>query len=879
MNKNLETAATLHANSASNITLMKPMSTSFTPFTDTTALAYHEGRKQAIQMLLSGQIDSFLEWASHDGYFAAHGKNRIKSNAIDKENDLSTPLALDDVLWRNIYAEYSSGKNDDEYLAQVHHAQEAIPHFNQSPLEIILRSAPIDVIKAVFAKLNTPLRAFQLAHLDDHYPIWHEHSLNRKNKRHLFCNIKIKALNITSDDEADDLKSWVSDCASQLNFEKPLILLPLLLGRTDVAETMVKNRLAYSSYWSYFTVVDHLKELMSIVNQKKELLEDYVSFALDVDAKNLSESTLWLRDKALLGQELENLFDEKEFPKSRPKILRILSKGAPIGYYEVMMATQYKDNALLSRLFQAGANPNVRYKTGVPALARLDQSTLTAASLGIWLKAGANPIRGMDTDMPFGDGMCPPPLMSAISSGLTDIVKTMVDDALEPIPLCYVSQGKRWAEPLSTAIFRHHHSLNRINEIESALSRCEPECDELKRQFDSLELKRELNSDEKKLKDDLGRKLHFAKENIIGFKRESDINGNLIANFNDLALWMILEKGESPDGLDPENGEPAWTYASEVFLHTLSNAYAEEVAYFIALVKAEIAKSTNAGPIHTVSTHVLAAYRRLYNMFKQVSVQGLSAHLPAQLVNQLRALKLGSDEDKIWEPLWGNVTPDLDESQRRLNAYISSASLFDLVHAVHLVDDPVLLKALGGTKAVDMVRQCIAVINTEQVAQALAYVASGLNRVDHEDEHNGYKRLSERDPNLTLASFFGTAAASRLKYLDVYDNQKPKKPEEVSALIYQPNVRPSRAGKPTDRAYICFEAPATEDHPGKRVVALVSSNHESANTSTHWRVAKALQAMQARESLTPEVELLLVFSGQHGIHTSITGRRWAFSTL
>lgn len=196
---------------------------------------------------------------------------------------------------------------------------------------------------------------------------------------------------------------------------------------------------------------------------EKEHMEDPFPRVLQhfgaIHPKFSNEAMEFLKQRADSYSRLQELCESREGLDAsaakawRAQVKNVLRESPWIDYWPLFVATENREWGLLKQLFQQGGDPNCRYKTGVPGLARVS-TALTPKGLQIWLDAGANPIMGFDGDEPYGTEMCPSPLYEMVWERQLKFVRQMVENTRGNVPLQYEREGKVYSPMLALAVSR-----------------------------------------------------------------------------------------------------------------------------------------------------------------------------------------------------------------------------------------------------------------------------------------------------------------------------------------------------------------------------------------------------------------------------------------
>lgn len=399
---------------------------------DLQSLKIYEPRRQAIEWIKAGRLDDFMDWESTEGFAAAKGPNQVQSeDSLRRQRTLFSPFWLDRELINRMGATKSAVLADACEMA----AKE-LECFEQSPIEIVIRESSDEPFDALLEFCSGP--KFRFADSDSSLFNRASWNLNRFIAR-----------------SQEKMTQEILDISSEPCWD--MLLLALLTGRQDRAQRMVGAGLCPSHQWEWTSFIDRIEAFSKLGSQD---LED----ACGLPNAPIQAALDWAWEKMRLAQELEELF-EKSIPakessaKFDAALKTLLDQRAPVCYFALAEATEAGRLDVLQSLFAAGGNPNCRYKTGVPMLARLDTEKLTEEALQIWLDAGARPSMPEGSSEPFGGGLCPAPLYQFAWHGRLDLAKCCLERAQGPVDLLEPSQGKIYNTIFSVALARDKADL------------------------------------------------------------------------------------------------------------------------------------------------------------------------------------------------------------------------------------------------------------------------------------------------------------------------------------------------------------------------------------------------------------------------------------
>lgn len=424
---------------------------------DVQALADYAPRAQAIAWIKEGRLDAFMDWADHDGFIAACGPEAMQPESeLRRLDTLFNPLMLDVEL-----VEGRLGRKINDRLTgkALDIANQAIECFDQSPFEMAIRADSDTAFEAIVALLATPKCRFADSAGDL--------ALRARFIGHRARHILLK------DGSREAIKMLSGHCWDML-------ILAHIVGKPNRAERMVRLGLAPSDQneWSSFS--DRLDSFAKL--DAKQLAE-----IAGVERAQVEQADEWAREKLSLSEDLEELFYEAIPKLGDPKASEfdakldaLLQKGAPIGYFPLAQATAAGRLDMLRKLFAAGGNPNAKYKTGVPMLARLEGPELSVEALQIWLDAGARPTMPPGSEQAFGGGWCPSPLYQFAWAGRLDLIKLCFETAQGKTNAVEEREGQSYCPMLAIALNKGHGDLAAwlIEEQGARLEHLDPESGE-----------------------------------------------------------------------------------------------------------------------------------------------------------------------------------------------------------------------------------------------------------------------------------------------------------------------------------------------------------------------------------------------------------------
>ena len=409
---------------------------------DVEALAGYEPRKQALRWLFEGNPESYIQWARTDGYWAAHGKAAPQEWLSDRCTPLFRETPLDEVLCNRhhgaFHAEtdkrgaYSEREQRDAF--QAHKATRSkVEHYFSTPIQLLVMSGSVEALEAALAFWASPAQRFARG-FSGGGEGW---NIYTKTERLSESNYAMRRMS-----------HW------------PLAF-ALLLGRFEHAAAMARRGYCPDDEWGweeFRSGIRNMKDGQGALRKIRDALREMLGVEPLVD-----EASDWVGNREQAFQGLNEAMRAKAWtPEARAKAVEMLENGVSPGCYALARATEFGDKELLLRMFARGADPNCRYESSVPMLARLDSQKLTPELLQIWLDAGANPTMRPADDSPFGDGMCPSALYEWVFEGATELVVQACSKAAGPVELrLKTKNGKPWSPLLALALSRGHRDLVR----------------------------------------------------------------------------------------------------------------------------------------------------------------------------------------------------------------------------------------------------------------------------------------------------------------------------------------------------------------------------------------------------------------------------------
>ncbi|QDL55001.1 hypothetical protein [Rhodoferax aquaticus] len=377
---------------------------------DIASLQSYAPRQAALDLLAQGCMEEFLDWELGEGYVAANGEPKQVEERFavaTRRQALLNELALDGALYGRI-SDVAQGKEEDALLRL---ALERIPYLFASPLEIALRTAPIEAFEKTLLSWSSPERRFfgiDGSSKDGHG--WQSFSIRssildkKQSSRALF------------------------DIGQRLK-RHSLLTLALLLGKTEHAVALCRHGLRPDSQ-------NEWDDVFSALQSFKGLTPDQQTWLTGCVEPKTIQAIEWLIEQDNLFNAMEEAAEELEAPQGIPKLGELLDQGASFSYYPMIKAMEWGQLDLLERMFKSGGNPNVTYKSGAPLMARIaGDEYFTLEALDLFLKYGTNPTMGEGAESYFGDGWNLSALASFVWSGRFEHLKKACDGPVAPIAL------------------------------------------------------------------------------------------------------------------------------------------------------------------------------------------------------------------------------------------------------------------------------------------------------------------------------------------------------------------------------------------------------------------------------------------------------------
>lgn len=235
----------------------------------------------------------------------------------------------------------------------------------------------------------------------------------------------------------------------------PLVILAAIRGDKASMQILVQAGLCPNG-WGWW---DEHDALLGLAEDVKKIHRDVpkVLKLYGMARGGLKAAAIRLGQMGSLEQELEDAFEPATYKiDGRKKALALLKKGAPVGFYPLARATDEGDIEMLEALFAAGGDPNCRYKSGVPMLAKLSKASLEAVK--VWLRHGACPLMFHDPAEPnFGDDWCPSPLYEAVWEGNLDLTRLLLEQAVVRPVIAY-KEGRKFVNPIADLAKERGHA-------------------------------------------------------------------------------------------------------------------------------------------------------------------------------------------------------------------------------------------------------------------------------------------------------------------------------------------------------------------------------------------------------------------------------------
>lgn len=299
-----------------------------------------------------------------------------------------------------------------------------LPYFFASPAEVMLREGNLEGLKEVVRQWASPrqryLRGFDYNSCD---------------------------IGWTS----PGMLPWESQIRRGFN-PIPLVTLAAIRGDKASMQILVQAGLCPNG-WGWW---DEHDALLGLAEDVKKIHRDVLKL-YGMARGGLKAAATRLGQMGSLEQELEDAFEPATYKiDGRKKALALLKKGAPVGFYPLARATDEGDIEMLEALFAGGGDPNCRYKSGVPMLAKLSKASLEAVK--VWLRHGACPLMFHDPAEPnFGDDWCPSPLYEAVWEGNLDLTRLLLEQAVVRPVIAY-KEGRKFVNPMADLAKERGHA-------------------------------------------------------------------------------------------------------------------------------------------------------------------------------------------------------------------------------------------------------------------------------------------------------------------------------------------------------------------------------------------------------------------------------------
>lgn len=305
-----------------------------------------------------------------------------------------------------------------------------LPHFMQSPLEIVMRSADDEAFE----------KAFRSA-------VGHLPSLPRGTRGSGWTSRERRHMGFVTE---RDMRA-----AARVPCIAYLLVLALMLGRTDRARALV--RLGWiPSIDGWRLMVERLGDFLELA-ERPEVCAEAIGVSPDDILQNAESAIAWIKDGMARSDRLDGLCDQ-----SAPDLAAIqglLDEGTPVGPWALFYALGAGNRPLVRLLLEAGADPNGDVK-GQYVLVRAPSKSLSPELLQDMLDAGAI-CADFTSEFPFGEDTRDMPLARWAWDGRTDLMRQALDGSRAPIQVYNVrkdgsGENRRWSPLLATALSRGH---------------------------------------------------------------------------------------------------------------------------------------------------------------------------------------------------------------------------------------------------------------------------------------------------------------------------------------------------------------------------------------------------------------------------------------
>lgn len=357
-------------------------------------------RKRWVQAIRAGDIQAAVK--------ANKSKTTKEWNGF-AENPELFPFHLDSsAIWM--------GKEESRYglTALRIYACEAIPFFKMSPVEAFVINGSHEALEAALSEWASPARRCQrgLSSIPRQCPGSEDRGL---------------------------YGSYSS---------LPLVGLAALKKDDHALRILIRSGLFPNTYFEWEDVAIMVRGIAEGREPSTGMFEDmpWLKTRMERSLKTLGvsqEDRENIEKKLLdLGRQSSQLEDAAERgAEGREDAMRLIAEGAPPSGYALAFASENGDTELVRTLFEAGSEPNFRYKSGVQMLARLVSAPLEARSL--WMEYGACPLITVNSRSPdFGDGFSPSALYQAVWAGNQELVQMLLEKSAVPVKIFFNRFGK-----------------------------------------------------------------------------------------------------------------------------------------------------------------------------------------------------------------------------------------------------------------------------------------------------------------------------------------------------------------------------------------------------------------------------------------------------
>ena len=391
---------------------------------DIEALCSYGPRNQAIQWLSDGDVETYLDWALGDGYWAAHAEESGDASQTTRRSELFNAIPLDRAL---------IGKRLEgcAYAAQeglIAIAMKKVGHLMQSPLEIVLRQGSVEAFDLALRAWSSPERRFA-------------DPLNRAGECLGWSSLHINAESVPA------LKMLARKW-----FAHSLIPLAFMLGREDHLKAMIRHGMHPVNGLGWHALAIEVANLCKVSSHDLELASGFDLATWESAARWTASMAKRVRSTEEIASSKSNGSKQGSARQAIEAIQALLDQGTAVSQRVVEDSTRWGDEVWLRSLFAKGGNSNSLNEVRVQSFAGLDTKSLKKEAAQVWLEHGANPTLGEDSEGPFGTRERPSAIYKYIEAGRLDLLRLAAAKSLGPIAFNRVVDGQTYAQPLALAL-------------------------------------------------------------------------------------------------------------------------------------------------------------------------------------------------------------------------------------------------------------------------------------------------------------------------------------------------------------------------------------------------------------------------------------------